>query len=303
MDKFHLLNVYIAVSQSQGFAAAARQLNMSAPAVTRAIASLEEQLGVKLLHRTTRHVRATEVGLRYLEDAKRIMAQINAADEAACGINAQPQGLLVVTAPVLFGRLFVTPCIVEYLSRYPNMDIDALFLDRVVNLLEEGIDVGLRIGELADSSMRAKKVGYVRLLTCASPSYIAASAPIAQPSDLTEHSIIASTAGSGSIHWRFAIQKGTSHPTKVIKIKPRLRVTTNDAAIAACEAGLGITRVLSYQISEQLRSGSLQIVLEEHQSSPKPVHIVHREGRNGAVKVRAFVDLLAEQLSHQLALN
>jgi DNA-binding transcriptional LysR family regulator len=171
MDRLHLMNVFVAVAQEQGFAAAARRLNLSAPAVTRAVASLEESLGVKLLNRTTRIVRATEAGLRYLDDAQRIIAQVQAADAAAAGINSAPKGHLAVTAPVMFGRLFVIPGIVDYLQRYPDTQVDALFLDRVVNLLEEGLDVGIRIGELADSSMRALRVGQVRHIVCASPGY------------------------------------------------------------------------------------------------------------------------------------
>ncbi|WP_019528776.1 LysR family transcriptional regulator [Dasania marina] len=299
MDRFHQLKVYVAVAEEQGFAAAARRLVMSPPAVTRAVAELEDQLGVKLLNRTTRYVRATEAGLRYLEDARRILQELATADEAAAGINSEPQGHLVVTAPVLFGCYFVTPGIVDYLNRYPKMDVDAVFLDRVVNLLEEGLDVGVRIGELPDSSMRALRVGSVRLLLCASPSYIAQHGLPKHPSDLLNHTIIASKAGSGAMNWRFPI----AGKDKLIAVKPRLTVTTNDAAIEATTQGFGITRVLSYQVAKQLVSGELKIIMENYEPAAKPVHIVHREGRNAAVKVRAFVDLLAEKLRSEKALN
>ena len=309
MDKFHLLTVYVAVAEEQGFAAAARRLNMSPPAVTRAVASLEDQLGVKLLNRTTRYVRATEIGLRYLEDAKRILAELDTADETAAGINAEPQGHLVVTAPVLFGRLFVTAGIVDYLNHYPKMQVDAIFLDRVVNLLEEGIDVGVRIGDLPDSSMRAKRVGSVRQILCASPEYLAKTGLPQHPEDLQQHTIIASKAGSGSIDWRFPLTEESSKnrtkesKQKALNLKPRLTVTTNDAAIQAALQGFGITRVLSYQVAEELASGHLKIVLENYETDAKPVHIVHREGRNAAVKVRAFVDVLAANLMQHKALN
>ena len=299
MDRFHLLKVYIAVAEEQGFSSAARRLAMSPPAVTRAVASLEGELGVKLLNRTTRYVRATDVGLRYLEDARRILGELESADEAAVGINAEPQGHLAVTAPVLFGRLFVTPGIVDYLKRYPKMEVDAVFLDRVVNLLEEGLDVGVRIGELPDSSMRALRVGSVRLILCASPAYIAEHGIPKHPDELLEHTIIASKAGSGSIDWRFSI----ANKNKLIAIKPRLMMTTNDAAIAAAVKGFGITRILSYQVAPELASGDLKIIMENFEPAPKPVHIVHREGRNEAVKVRAFVDLLADKLRGDKALN
>ena len=299
MDRFHLLKVYVAVAEEQGFAPAARRLELSPPAVTRAVASLEEQLGVKLLNRTTRYVRATEVGLRYLEDAKRILAELEAADEAASGINAEPRGHLAVTAPVLFGRQFITPGIVEYLNAYPDMEVSALFMDRVVNLLEEGMDVGVRIGELPDSSMRALRVGSVRLVLCAAPDYIARHGIPQEPDDLKQHTLIASKAGSGSIDWRFPI----NGQLKPLAVKPRFTVTTNDAAIEAAVQGFGITRVLSYQVATQLAAGELKIVMENYEPAPKPVHIIHREGRFAAAKVRSFVDLLAARLRSHNALN
>lgn len=299
MDRFHQLTVFVAVVEEEGFASAARRLAMSPPAVTRAIAGLEDELGVKLLNRTTRYVRATEVGLRYLEDARRILAELAAADEAAVGVNAEPQGHLAVTAPVLFGCYFVTPGIVDYLQRYPKMQVDAVFLDRVVNLLEEGLDVGIRIGELPDSSMRALRVGSVRLILCASPGYLAEHGLPKQPSDLLEHNIITSRAGSGAMNWRFI----TNGKDKIIPVKPCLTVTTNDAAIESAVLGLGITRVLSYQVAQQLAAGELSIIMDNYEPDPKPVHIVHREGRNAAAKVRAFVDLLANKLRADKTLN
>ena len=172
MDRFQSMNVYIAVAEEQSFAAAARRLQMSPPAVTRAIAALEEYLGVKLLNRTTRYVRATEAGYRYLEDARKVIADADAADEAVSGIDADPRGHLSITAPVMFGRMFVMPHIVDYLMHYPETEISAVFLDRIVNLLEEGLDIAIRIGELPSSSMRAIKVGSVRQVVCASPAYL-----------------------------------------------------------------------------------------------------------------------------------
>jgi len=299
MDRFHLLKVYIAVAEEEGFAAAARRLNMSPPAVTRAVAGLETQLNVKLLNRSTRFVRATEAGLRYLDDARRILAELEAADEAVTGINAEPQGHLAVTAPVMFGSLFVMPGIVDYLQRYPKTQVSAVFLDRVVNLLEEGLDVGIRIGELPDSSMRALRVGSVRLILCASPEYIAKHGIPQSPEELNQHTIIASKAGNNGLDWRFPLGK----TEKLIKINPRLTVTTNDAAISSAVKGFGITRLLSYQVAPQLASGELQLILENFEPTSRPVHIIHREGRNATTKVRSFIDLLAEQLRNNSALN
>lgn len=299
MDRFHLMNVFVAVAEAEGFAAGARRLRMSPPAVTRAVAALEERLGVKLLNRTTRYVRVTEAGQRYLDDARRILSEVDAADETAAGINAEPRGQLAVTAPVLFGRLFVMPGIVDYLERYPGTKVEAVFLDRIVNLLEEGMEVGVRIGELPDSSLRALRVGFVRLVLCASPGYLARRGQPDKPEDLLEHSLIASSAGSSGVGWRFTTPHGDQH----LAIQPRLSVTTNDAAIEAALRGFGISRLLSYQVAPQLTAGELEIVLDEYEPSPRPVHILHREGRYASAKVRAFVDLLAERLRSDQALN
>lgn len=295
MDRFQLMNVFVAVAEEEGFAAGARRLRMSPPAVTRAVAALEERLGVKLLDRTTRHVRTTEVGQRYLDDARRILAEADEADEAAAGINAEPRGRLAVTAPVLFGRLFVMPGIVEYLKRHPDTEVSAVFVDRVVNLLEEGLDVGVRIGELPDSSMRALLVGSVRVVLCASKEYLRQRGVPRVPQDLLEHSIIASSAGGDAIDWRFG--------GRALRIQPRLTVTTNDAALEAALGGFGITRLLSYQVASQIEAGELRLVLEEYEPSPRPIHIVHRERRYASAKVRAFIDLMAERLRADPALS
>lgn len=299
MDHLHLMNVYVAVAEEQGFAAAARRLGMSPPAVTRAVASLEERLGVKLLNRTTRFVRTTEAGVRYLEDARRILADVDAANEAAAGINAEPRGHLAITAPVMFGQKYVMPGIVDYLQRYPDTEVDAVFLDRVVNLVEEGLDVGIRIGQLPDSSMRALRVGSVRVIVCASAGYVKRNRCPLRPEDIKEHTVITSSAGSLSQDWHFELEGAP----RVVRIHPRLTVTTNDAAIQAAREGFGITRLLSYQASEYLESGELEIMLEKYEPPALPVHIVHREGRLTSTKVRAFIDLIVERLRQDKALN
>ena len=240
-------------------------------------------------------MRTTDAGQRYLDDARRIIAETNAADDAAAGVNAEPRGHLAVTAPVLFGRMFVMPGIVEYLERYPGTDVSALFLDRVVSLLDEGLDVGVRIGELPDSSMRALQVGSVRHVLCASPEHLQRYGLPQRPEDLHGHPIISSSAGSFSLDWRFE--------GKTLRYKPRLTVTTNDAAIEAAVRSFGITRLMSYQIAPQLAAGKLQIILSEFEPAPQPIHIVHREGRYASAKIRSFIDLLAERLRADTALN
>jgi DNA-binding transcriptional LysR family regulator len=293
------MTVFVAVAEEQSFAGGARKLGMSPPAVTRAIAALEKRLGVKLLTRTTRYVRATDAGQQYLEHARRIIADLNEADDAAAGVHAEPRGQLAVTAPVLFGRLYVVPGIVEYLRRYPDMSISGLFLDRVVNLLEEGMDVGVRIGALQDSTMRAIGVGHVRRVVCASPEYLKQHGVPKSPADLAGHTMIAASTVTPSAEWQFVAGNKKIN----VKVTPRLTVTNNDAAIQAALQGFGMTRLLSYQIASHLASGQLQKVLSEYEPSALPIHVLHREGRQASAKVRTFVDLLVERLRNDKALN
>lgn len=299
MDRFHQLAVYVAVAEEESFAAGARRLGMSAPAVTRAVAALEQSLGVSLLTRTTRYVRPTDAGLRYLDDARQILSRLQEADESVAGINAAPRGHLTVTAPVLFGKIFVMPHVVEYLQRYQDVEISALFLDRVVNMMEEGVDVGVRIGALPDSSMRAVRVGQVRRLLCASPAYLRAHGIPQTPQDLQQHQIVAATGVTPTVEWKF----GDGEQATTVRIKPRMTVTTNDGAIEAVRHGAGITRLMSYQVAHALQSGELQTVLSEYESAPLPIHIVHRQGRTGSAKIRSFVDFMAEALRGHSALG
>lgn len=298
MDRLQSLIVFVAVAEEESFAAASRRLALSPPAVTRAVAALEDHLGVKLLNRTTRFVRVTEAGQRYLDDVRRILAELDTADEMVAGINAQPRGHLSITAPVLFGKMFVTPGVVDYLRRYPATKVSALFVDRVVNLIEEGIDVGIRIGELQDSTLRAIRVGFVRRIVCASPAYLKANGTPKSPAELAPHTVIAARGFSNSVvEWKFA----NDEETLSIRLKPQLTVTSNDAAIEAALQGFGITRLLSYQVAPYLASGHLKIVLGKFEPSRLPVHVLHREGRHASAKVRAFVDLMAARLRAETA--
>lgn len=299
MDKLHLMMVYVAVAEEESFAGAARRLGMSPPAVTRSIAALEERLGVKLLNRTTRYVRATDAGQRYLDDARRIISEVDEADEAAAGVNAEPRGHLAITAPVLFGKMHVLPGIVEFLQRYPEIEVSAVFLDRVVNLLEEGFDVGVRIGELPDSSMKALRVGHVRRMVCASTSYLKKHGTPRSPDQLPGHNIVAASPVSPTIEWKFS----SGGKAISVRVKPRLTVTSNDAAIEAAVQGFGITRLLSYQIAPYLATGKLKVILSEFEPALIPIHVVHREGRYASGKIRSFVDLIAARLRQDLALH
>ncbi len=299
MSQFHLINVFVAVVDANGFAGAARKLNISPPAVTRAINDLESQLGVRLLTRTTRVVRVTEAGERYAQDCRRILAEMRDADESVAGMHGAPRGHISVTAPVLFGRKFVTPVVLDYLLKYPLANVNCIFLDRMVNMLDEGIDVCVRIGELADSTMQGVRVGQVHRVICASPDYLAQQGLPLVPDDLLQHCIISASSLTLTPVWRF-IHQGNMQSIKVL---PRMTTTTNDSAIAAAAAGLGITRLLSYQIDEHLKDGRLRRVLQDYEGAPLPVHVLHREGRYASQKVRTFLDLTVAFLRGNSALN
>ncbi len=299
MDQLHLIKVFVAVVDMNGFAGAARKLNISPPAVTRAINFLEDHLGVRLLTRTTRIVRVTEAGARYVEDCRRILADLAEANESVAGMHASPHGRLTLTAPVLFGCRFVTPIVTEYLQRYPEVSASCWFLDRVVNMMDEGVDVAVRIGELPDSSMQAIRVGKVGLVICAAPTYLEQHGIPRHPDELASHSIISTSALTPTLEWQME-GNGEVHS---VKLQPRLITTTNDAAVAAAVSGFGITRVLSYQIADQLRDGQLEAVLSEYAPVSWPVHILHREGRHASPKARAFLDLAIERLRASQVLN
>lgn len=291
MDKFNLMTVFATVAEEESFAGAGRRLGMSPPAVTRSIAALEDQLQIKLFKRTTRYVRVTDLGQRYLEDVRRILSEVIEADEAISATNTMPRGLLRITAPVLFGNLIVTPIMVDYLKRHPEVQVSALFLDRKVNLLEEGIDVGIRIGELPDSSMYAIRIGEVRQILCASPAYLDQHGTPQHPDHLAAHTLIAANQiQTQTKEWSFYM----NNKNTATKISPRLIVTSNDAAIRAAIHGFGITRILSYQVGHHITDGSLKTILTNFEPPALPIHIIHREGRYKSARVRSFIDFLVE---------
>ncbi|MFY9294497.1 MAG: LysR family transcriptional regulator [Methylorubrum rhodinum] len=291
MDRWQGMRVFVRVAECGGFAGAARALNMSPPAVTRAVAALEARIGARLLTRTTRRVALTEAGARYLEDCRRILAEIDEAEAVAAGAMAIPTGRLTVTAPVQFGRLYVLPVISEYLDRHPAVAARALFLDRVIDLVEEGADVALRIGPLPDSGLSAIRVGSVRAVVCAAPAYLERHARPQAPGDLTAHAIIGRSDQAAVAEWRFGPERRMAVP-----VRPRLVCNTIDGALAAALDGRGIVRLLSYQVAPALAEGRLVHLLEAHEGPPMPVHVVSPEGRRAPAKVRAFVELAVERL-------
>ena len=298
MDRLHAMKVFLKVVECRGFAGAGRQLQMSPPAVTRAVAALEEVIGARLLIRTTRTVKLTEAGTRYAEDCRRILADLAESEASAAGSHAKPSGTLVVTASVLFGQIYVLPIILDFLDQHPAVSGRALFLDRVVNLVEEGVDVAIRIAHLPDSEYHAVRVGSVRRVICAAPAYLKKHGIPATPADLAGHTIIAATATLASPEWRFGRERKTS-----VAVQPRLTTTTIESAIIAASGGWGLTRVLSYQVAQAVVEKKLQIVLAEFEEEPLPIHVVYPEGRKASAKVRAFVEFAAERLRANKLIN
>jgi len=299
MDRLQAMATFVAVVDSGSFAGAARRLSLSAPVVTRAVAELEARLQLRLLTRTTRVVRVTEAGARYAEDCRRILAQVEDAESAAAGTHGAPRGTLTITAPVLFGQMYVTPVLVRYLQCHPEVDAQCLFLDRVVNLVEEGVDVAVRIAELPDSSLQAVRVGRVRRVLVAAPAYLEAHGAPMRPEELAGHATISAAGLAAQPEWRFSMdgRPGTQ------RVSPRMRTTTNDSAVAAALAGLGIARLLSYQAAPHVSAGTLVPVLEAFEGAPVPIHVVHHEGRRATQKVRGFVDMAVEILRADPALR
>lgn len=299
MDRFQEMQVFAAVAQAQGFSAAARRLGMSAASVTRAVAALEKRIGTLLLTRTTRSVHLSEAGQRYLEDCRRILAEVQEAEDSAAGSHTQPRGQLTVTAPVLFGEMFVTPLMVGYLDQFPEVTINGVLVDRVVSMVEEGIDVAVRIGELPDSNQHAIRVGEVRRVICASPAYLNTHGRPRHPEELSGAPVVATSSIGQLRSWPF-LDKG--QPLSV-RPEPRLVVTANQAAITASSLGLGFTRVLSYQVSSKVAAGELEIVLADFELPPLPIHVVYQGGRKAPARIRSFVDFMVKALREHPALG
>jgi DNA-binding transcriptional LysR family regulator len=290
MDRFDALSAFVAVADLKSFAAAARKLGLSASTATRLVAALEERIGLRLLQRTTRSVSLTDAGARYLERARRIMADLEEADGAAQAERSTPTGRFVVSAPLSFGRLHVSPLMCAYLERYPDI-VGALQLtDRMVNLVEDGIDLAVRIGNLPDSSLIARHFGETRRIVVASPLYLAHYGEPRDPAELASHRIIHFAALGGASDWRFA-RKGGDERTA---IAPHYVTNSADAAVWHAARGGGLAMVLAYQAADELRAGRLKIVLRDFEPAPLPIQIVYPAARLLSAKVRAFVDLAAE---------
>jgi len=297
MDRTDAIAVFIAVADHGSFAAAARRLGRSPASVTRAVADLESRLGVRLLTRTTRAVSTTEAGQRFLGGAKRVLADLDEIERAAAGQGTAPRGELRLTAPILFGRLHVLPIVTEFLDRFPEVQAALALVDRPVDLVEEGLDVAVRIGALGESSAVATRVGALRRIVVASPDYLARRGTPQRPADLTDHDVVAFSGIAGVEHWVFREAAGDVN----VAIRPRLVVSTAEAAIDAARAGFGLTRVLSYQAAEDVARGSLLRVLPGYEGDEVPIHLVYPGGRHPPPKLRAFLDFTTPRLRRRCA--
>lgn len=291
MDHLQRLRTFVAVAESGSFARGARSRAISAPAATRAVASLEQHLGALLLQRTTRSLRLTEQGEVFLADCRRILADLEAAEAAVTGVRNEPRGTLSITAPALFGRRHIAPLLFEFLDRHPQVQARALFSDRLVHLIDEGFDVALRIAVLPDSGLTAVPVGHMRAVVVASPDYLKRRGVPSEPSELKQHQAVGFTIeGQDRIGWAFGRGRAAAAP------RERLIVNANDVKVAAAVAGQGLARALAYQVSDEVRDGRLRVVLQAHEPPPVPVHLVYPAGRVAAAKVREFVQFAAERL-------
>lgn len=291
MDRIQAMSAFVAVADLRGFTPAARKLGLSSPAVTRLIAGLEEHLQLRLLQRTTRSVSLTDAGARYLDRARRILADIEEAEGEAQEQRTEPSGRFVVAASNVFGRLHVAPLLSAYLSRYPRVVGELRLADTNANLVEEGIDVAMRIGKLADSTLSARKVGETRRVVVASPDYLRRSGSPRAPADLATHAIIQFTGVSAAPEWRFARDgRPLTQP-----LTPRFITNSVDAAIGHAEAGGGLTLAFYYQVVERVRAGALRVVLSDFEHPPSPIHAVYPTARLLSAKVRVFVDMAAAE--------
>jgi DNA-binding transcriptional LysR family regulator len=291
------MSVFVAAIEAGSLSAAGRRLGMPLATVSRKVSELEAQLRTRLLHRSTRQLTLTDAGESYLVACRRILDEVAEAERAAAGEYSTPQGELIVTAPIQFGRLHVLPVTTQFLQAYPAVDVRIVFGDRVVNLHDDHVDLALRIGELPDSRQVATRIGMIREVTCASPAYLAERGTPQSPDELAAHACITFDRLGAAGSWKFH----ASGTERAVAIHSRLTVNTADAAIGAAIAGVGITRALSYQIADARRAGALDVVLREFQPPPRPVSLVYPQQGRVPLKLRAFIDFVTPRLKARLA--
>jgi DNA-binding transcriptional LysR family regulator len=296
MDRLESMSILVAAVEAGSLSAAARRLGTPLATVSRKVSELEAHLRTRLLNRSSRNLTLTDAGRSYLEACKRILEDVGEAERAASGEYSAPKGDLIITAPIVFGRLHVLPIAMEFLKAYPDIDIRIVLADRVVNLLEDHVDLAVRIGELPDSSLVATRIGAIRRVVCGSPAYFAERGTPQSPGELGVHDCITFEGLSSPHAWGFTTGKSDAS----VPIRSRLVVNTAEAAIDAAIAGVGITRVLSYQIANAMQAGALAVVLEEFEPVPAPVSLVYAGQRRLPLKLRAFLDFAAPRLKARL---
>ena len=292
MDKLQAMQGFVRAVEKGSLTAAAADLGVSLPSMVRALAALEREFGVTLLNRTTRRLHLTDEGRQYLEHCRLILGQVREAEATLTSRRARPQGRLAVTASVMFGRRHVAPVVSEFVEAHPDVVAELLFVNRVVGLVEEGVDVAVRIGHLADSSLVAIPVGEVRPVVCASPGYLRRRGVPRRPGDIRQHRCIRFTGLQPRSEWRFRAESRNT----VVAVAGALTVNQADVAVDACASGLGLGFFLSYMVAPLKRSGKLKYVLEDFEAEPLPVHVAYPHSRLLSASVRAFVDLCVERL-------
>jgi DNA-binding transcriptional LysR family regulator len=298
MDRLDAMKVFVVAVDEGSLAAAGRKLGRSPAAVSRAIAFLEERTGSKLLYRTTRSIKLSEEGERYVAACRRVFAELEEADSIVAGESALPRGTLTLTAGAFSGEMLLLPIVEAFLDAYPTVSVRLMLLDGPVNLVDEGIDVALRIGDLADSAMIATRIGQARRVIVAAPGYLKSHPPIAEPADLARHQMIAMAHMPSS--WTFPPASGSSAP-RTVQFAPRLVCNSVRAVVASVLAGRGVTRLLSHHVAEHVRRGELEIVLAGCEPPPWPVHLLSPHGRLSVPRVRAFVDFALPRLKSRCA--
>jgi DNA-binding transcriptional LysR family regulator len=299
MDRLEAMSLLVAVAEAGSLSAAARKFGVPLPTVSRKISDLEAHLNTRLLTRSTRKLALTDAGAAYLAAAKRILDEVSEAERAASGEHAAPRGDLVITAPIVFGRLHVLPVITEFLSQWSQINVRLVLADRNLHLIDDHIDIAVRIGALADSALVATRVGAVRSVVCGSPAYFAAHGVPEKPEDLSALSAVTFDSFSSSQHWVFRDPK--SDRELRVAVRSRLSVNTAEAAIDGAAAGLGVTRVLSYQVARAVLDGRIQIVLSQYEPAPSPVSLIHGHQELTPLKVRMALDFAAPRLRARLA--
>ncbi|MDM0106898.1 LysR family transcriptional regulator [Variovorax sp. J22R24] len=292
MDRLKAMQTFVQIADRGSLTKAADALDTSLPAVVRSLAALESHLGVRLFHRTTRRISLTEEGRSYLQSAREVLAAADAADQALTVDAAEPAGQLTVTAPVLFGHMYVSPAIVRFLQRYDKMRCSVLLHDRSVNLLEEGIDVGIRISALEDSSLVAQQLGSIRRVVVASPAYLQAHGTPRHPRELLDANCVR-IHPSSTVHWTF---RDHGRPL-AIAARGNLEFNHIAPAVEACAAGIGFGMFFSYQVMPFVRQGRLVIVLDEFELPPRPVSVIYPHARLLPARTRAFIDWMKSEFA------